>query len=411
MVLEFIKKFKLPIMLLAVLLLPLFWGSFVPVEIKSTCYAISLTMKGLLEFVLPFIIFSFVFSCLSNLKNGAVFFVFLLIGCVFISNFTALMFGYTSGYIGLNLMQFKETAVELSIKLLPAWEFHLNKLITNDLALMIGFAVGIYFSLRPNAKAKTIATHLNKLSNNFLKRAFVPLLPLFILGFVFKMEYEQILETSLKVYGPILVLIIATQWLYISFWYMVASKFSLKKFAFYLKNVLPASLTGLSTSSSAASMPILLIGTEKNLDDPQQAKMLIPAIINIHTIGSAIGIPILSLATLLAFGMPMPSVTVFMVFAFYTALAKYAVAAVPGGVIIVVAPILEAHLGFSSDMIGLITAVYLICDPFGTTANVTANGVFPILFTKLHAKLSRLYVSGFRRTGKTAPLTNLSGAE
>jgi Na+/H+-dicarboxylate symporter len=117
--------------------------------------------------------------------------------------------------------------------------------------------------------------------------------------------------------------------------------------------------------------------------------MLVPAIINIHTIGSAIGIPIISLATLLTFGLPLPSPYTFAIFALYTALAKYAVAAVPGGVIIVVAPILEAHLGFSSDMVGLITAVYLICDPFGTTANVTGNGVFPILFTKLHERLTQ----------------------
>ena len=80
----------------------------------------------------------------------------------------------------------------------------------------------------------------------------------------------------------------------------------------------------------------------------------------------------------------------FFIFALYTALAKYAVAAVPGGVVIVVAPILEAHLGFSSDMVGIVTAVYLICDPFGTTANVTANGAFPIIFNRFYEFLTGL---------------------
>jgi Na+/H+-dicarboxylate symporter len=395
MTIDFLKKMKLPILLLAVLILPLFFGPYIPAQVKAVSYALSLTMKSILEFMLPFIIFSFVFACLSNLKNGAIFFVFLLIGCIFVSNFTALMYGYTSGYIGLHLMHFKETAVATTNALHPAWEFHLTKLISNDRALLIGFATGIFFSIWPNARAKRIAAQLNILANGFLKKAFIPLLPFFILGFVFKMEYEHILETSLKVYGPILLLIIASQWLYISFLYFIAAQFSFKKFLFYMKNVLPASFTGLTTSSSAASMPVLLVSTEKNLDDPQQAKMLVPAIINIHTLGSAIGIPILSLATILTFGLPLPSVTTFAIFALYTALAKYAVAAVPGGVIIVVAPILEAHLGFTGDMIGLITAVYMICDPFGTTANVTSNGAFPILFTKLHSKLMQLNFSRF----------------
>ncbi|WP_133127408.1 cation:dicarboxylate symporter family transporter [Legionella nagasakiensis] len=386
----FLKKIKLPICLLAILIGPLFLGPYIPFAIKSISYALSLSMKSILEFLLPFIIFSFVFSCLANLQKGAVFFVFLLVTCVFCSNLLALMIGYSSGRLGLNLLHFQETALGVSSPLTPTWQFHLNKLISNDIALFIGFMTGIFFSIWPNEKAKRIAEHLNKLSNGFLKKIFIPVLPLFILGFVFKLEYEQVLQTSLKIYGPILILVIITQWLYLSFWYLVASNFSFKQLLFYFKNVLPASLTGLSTISSAASMPVLLISTEKNLNNPQQAKMLVPAIINIHTIGSAIGIPILGLATLSTFGLPIPSLTTFFIFALYTALAKYAVAAVPGGVIIVVAPILEAHLGFSGEMIGLITAVYLICDPFGTTANVTGNGVFPILFTKLHAKLKQI---------------------
>jgi len=386
---EFIKKIKIPIILFVTLMLPIFFGSQIPLEIKSISYALSLSIKGVLEFVLPFIIFSFIFYCLSNLQKGALFFVFLLIVCIFVSNFTALMMSYCSGYIGLNLLHFTATAVNTAPQLAPAWQFHLTKLISNDIALLWGFSIGIFFSIWPNPKAKKIAIKLNWLANLFLKKVFLPLLPLFILGFVFKLEYEHLLKTSLTLYGPILVLIIVTQWLYICSWYFVASQFSFKKFWFYLKNVLPASLTGFCTISSAAAMPVLLVSTEKNLGDAEQAKMLVPAIINIHTIGSAIGIPILSLATILTFGLPMPSLYTFSIFAFYTALAKYAVAAVPGGVIIVVAPILEAHLGFSSDMVGLITAVYLICDPFGTTANVTANGVFPILFTKLHKKLTQ----------------------
>lgn len=401
MFIDFIRKIKIPMIICVTLLLPIFFGSQIPLEIKSICYALSLSIKGVLEFVLPFIIFSFVFYCLSNLQKGALFFVFLLIVVVFVSNFTALMIGYSSGYIGLNLLHFTAKAVNSSPQLLPAWHFHLIKLISNDIALLWGFSVGIFFSIWPNVQAKKIATNLNWLANIFLKKIFIPILPLFILGFVFKLEHEHLLTTSLGLYGPILILIIVTQWLYICSWYFVASQRSLKQFWFYLKNVLPASLTGLSTISSAAAMPVLLIATEKNLGDSEQAKMLVPAIINIHTIGSAIAIPILSLATLITFGLPMPSLSVFIVFALYTALAKYAVAAVPGGVIIVVAPLLEAHLGFSSDMVGLITAVYLICDPFGTTANVTANGVFPILFTKLHARLTQQATKPFFPNAET----------
>ena len=159
-------------------------------------------MKSILEFLLPFIIFSFVFSCLSNLQKGALLFVFLLIVCVFVSNFSALMFGYTSGYIGLNLLHFTATPMASAPQLEPAWSFHLTKFISNDIALMLGFATGIFFSFWPSDRAKAAAATLNNLANLFLKKVFIPFLPFFILGFIFKLEYEHLLETALTLYGP-----------------------------------------------------------------------------------------------------------------------------------------------------------------------------------------------------------------
>jgi Na+/H+-dicarboxylate symporter len=408
---EQLKKIKLPLYLISVLLLPLFFGHSISLEIKSIFYAISLSMKSILEFVLPFIIFSFIFNCLLNLQKGALFFVLLLVVCVFVSNFSALMYSYAVATFGIKLLHFKEVAIATTAHLDPAWNFHLVKLIPNDNALLCGFICGIFFSFVPSVRAKKVAVFLNNMANTFLRKAFIPVLPLFILGFVFKLEYEQVLQVALKIYGPIILLIVASQWFYILSWYFVASQFSLKKWLFYIKNVLPASLTGFCTISSAATLPVLIISTEKNLQDSQKANMLVPAIVNIHTIGSAIGVPILSLATIAAFGLPMPSLSTFAIFALYVALAKYAVAAVPGGVMLVVAPILEAKLGFSSDMVGLVMAVYLICDPFGTTANVTANGAFPIIFTRLHESLVSINFAHYLGQWKIPGFRRLNNAE
>ena len=84
-------------------------------------------MKSLLEFLLPFIIFSFVFSCLSNLEDGAIFFVVLLVSCVFISNFTALFVGYASGTTSLSLFHVNEKIIPNNIEpLTPLWHFTFN---------------------------------------------------------------------------------------------------------------------------------------------------------------------------------------------------------------------------------------------------------------------------------------------
>ena len=128
-------------------------------------------------------------------------------------------------------------------------------------------------------------------------------------------------------------------------------------------------------------MPVLILCTEKNLDH-RSGRHHCACNGEIHTLGSAIGLTILSLTTLLTFGHALPPFSEFVHFAFFYALAKFAVAAVPGGAILVATPLLEAHLGFSPEMLGLITAIYFLFDPFGTATNVTGNGFFAIAFSK-----------------------------
>src|SRR4051812_41601444 len=100
-----IKTIKLPLILLFVLLIPLFFGVIVPLEIKSFFYAISLTMQGILVFITPFIIFSFLFSSLLSFKTNVIKFVVILISAVFISNFIAICTGFAISLTALPKLQ------------------------------------------------------------------------------------------------------------------------------------------------------------------------------------------------------------------------------------------------------------------------------------------------------------------
>lgn len=381
----FFKKMGLPAILFLVLVLPLFLGAHISPQIKSFLYSISLSMKSGLLFVLPFIIFSFVFSAIINLKSGAFRFILTLIAMVYLSNCAAILTGFSVGSLLLGKLSISpHNPIEAENALMPLWELSIKPFVSNHIALISGFALGILLSFKKHARTQKFAKTLNFSANWFLKKIFIPLLPLFILGFVFKLEHEGILGIALKTYAPVFLIVVGTQLSYLSLLFLILSKFSLPTFGRYLKNLLPASITGFSTLSSAATMPLLILCTEKNLPEPEIADMVIPATINTHTIGSAIGITILSLSTLLAFGHELPTFFEFVEFGLIYALAKFAVAAVPGGAIIVVAPLLESYLHFSGEMVGLITAFYMLFDPFGTATNVTGNGLFPIAFSKLY---------------------------
>lgn len=378
------SKYKLPLMLLALLLLPMLLGEYIPMEIKSLSYAVSLAIKDILVLLLPLIIFSFLFGSLILLKTRAVLFVILLLVMVATSNFTAITTGYTIGSTFLPYFSLDLRAGEMTTKLAPLWNFSIPKLISNEPAIMLGIALGLYFALKPNAKVERVAKRMNDLAAAFLKKVFLPILPIFILGFVLKLEYEGSLSKVFGVYASVMLLIMSAQLSYIALVFFLASGLRVKVMFGYIRNMLPAMITGFSTISSAATIPVNIICTEKNLQNPAFARVIIPTTANIHTLGSALGLTILALATLLAFGHGLPTAGSFFIFAFYYTMAKFAVAGIPGGVILVVSPLLEAYLGFTPEMIGLITAIYIMIDPFGTAANVTCNGAFAIIFNKIY---------------------------
>ncbi|PLC09741.1 symporter, partial [Anaplasma phagocytophilum] len=63
------------------------FADFIPYTIRSFSYAISLTIKEVIVFLLPFIVFSIVFQSVSKLQGyNAIKVVFLLLGMVLLSN-------------------------------------------------------------------------------------------------------------------------------------------------------------------------------------------------------------------------------------------------------------------------------------------------------------------------------------
>jgi Na+/H+-dicarboxylate symporter len=131
------------------------------------------------------------------------------------------------------------------------------------------------------------------------------------------------------------------------------------------------------------------LGTQRNSKNKALARSVIPATVNIHLIGDCFAIPILAFAILKSFGLAEPSFADYVIFAFYFVIAKFSVAAVPGGGILVMLPILEAYMGFNAPMLSLITALYILFDPIITCANVIGNGGFALLIDKIQTRVAK----------------------
>ena len=395
-----LRELILPGILLAEIIFCFLFGDFVPLQLKSLTLAISTTLKDLLITVLPFIIFTFVISSMSELKQGAFSFVILAFLMVVTSNFISTSLAGALGELALQEIQLTEHITSQQ-ELSPLWTFTLPKLISNDVALFFGMGCGILLSLSQSQKLRNVSNKLHQVANLFLKKVFIPLLPVFILGFIFKIEYEGMLENIFANYFTIFLLIVTFAFTYIIFLYGLATGFNGVKWINSLKNMMPAMITGFSTMSSASALPLIIDGTEKNTGN-SLVRGVVPICVNIHLIGDCFSLSILALAILVSFGYPLPSLTEYLMFTTFFVLAKFAVAAVPGGGVLVMLPILEKYLGFNGEMLSLITLLYILFDPIITSANVAGNGAFSILYIRVYRAI------GFSRDEEAAePLKSI----
>lgn len=376
---------KMPVILVLVVCAALALGDFIPVGLQQGFYTFSLVIKEILVFLLPFIIFSLLFGSVVNLggEEGTLKFIILLLVCVCCSNFLTTWVSYFIGSFVVENVDTVSKVAESTRELNPLLDFKLPNLIKNEYALLSAVVFGILFS-HFRSKDNNFANKLSAFATRFLNKTFIPIVPLFVLGFVLKLNYDGVLASILKNFLLIFGLVLGSQIIYILFLFGLSSNFNLRTWWFRVKNTLPAFITGFSTMSSAATLPITLMAAEKNTHNPTLSRVVIPATVNIHLIGDCIAIPMFALAILNAFGMPLPSVDQYLIFSLFFVVAKFAVAAVPAGGIIVMLPILQQYLGFNSEMLPIITALYILFDSFITGMNVAGNSAFAVIFNKIN---------------------------
>ncbi len=372
---------KMPFILLAIIAAIGAFGQWIPLYFQSMLYAMSLTIKSAVIFVLPFVIFGLLFKTSASIANKASTLILFLLAGICSSNFLSTWISFVVGSTayGFDIAMSLPTEVD---SLQPAWLFSLPKWIGNGEAMFAGLALGLILgSFRPQIAKKI--SHVLDLSVNRVLKCILMVIPLFIAGFMIKMHHDQVMTYIFRNYALIFGLIACAVFTYIAFLYLLACKFRMSRFFVSIKNMLPAAIAGFGSMSSAASMPLTILGTEKNCNHGEVARSVIPVTVNIHLIGDCFAIPIFAFAVMKSFGVEAPSFGNYLVFASFFVLAKFSVAAVPGGGVLVMLPILETYLGFKADMLSLITALYILFDPVITCANVFGNGAFAMIIDRL----------------------------
>lgn len=352
------------------------------------CLTASVQLKEILLFLLPWMIGSYIATALLSIKEQAPWLIFGIIGLATFSNAFASFLAYGLGIVVLPYFS-QGTSVLQSFQgqSLSSFEiFLLPRVIDPSYAMLLGMGLGFLFRVIHVPVLEKALFLMKEAINWFLQTVFIPLLPVFILGFTLKIKREGILFDLAAQYSQIFVFLWISVTLYVLFLYAIGTGFRFKPWIESIRNMLPAWITGMATMSSAATMPVTLASTEKNIKDPDFVRLVIATTVNIHMVGVSLGTALLALSLLTLTGHPLPDFWVYSNFVLYFCLARFSTAAIPGGSLLVLLPIVQIHLGFDQNLSSLITLIYILQDPLSTSANVMSNGAFAMIFHRLIRK-------------------------
>jgi hypothetical protein len=360
----------------------LVFASSLPLEIHRGFYTISLLMKDLLLWILPVTVGFFIAHAIASFEKHAPLFILTLFLFEAVSNAASVWYSYGCGHVAASHLQ-TIAPYQLVDTFSPLWRLALAKPVwwSADKGSLAGIALGLLAAFKfPHlrvlmAKGKGMAEWV-------LTRIFSRLIPIFILGFIARMYKTKLLEQMSSQYADFVLWLFVILIAYILLLFLVGSDFSWKTFIRSVKNLLPAAGMAFSSGCSLSSMPWTILGSSKNLKNPDLAKAVIPATTNIQQIGDCIINTFLCFLIYLQFYGHPPSLAVWIPFSLVFVLARYATAAVIGGAIFIMLPIYEYYLSFTPEMIAIILAFNVILDPLVTCSNVVANGALCRIFEK-----------------------------
>lgn len=385
---------SMPLMLLLMVGITTLLAPLLPLELQQGIYSCSLVAKSLILLLLPLLIFSLIFSSLVSLAKIGAKAIGLILALLCCSNLlSTIVSGYMAHWVYLSDLTVALPPAQRGLQ--PLWLLEIPTIISNEVALISGATLGVLGMILFPKKSELLASALKRAVKLILQLLLYSVPP-FILGSVIKLQYEGTLSNLLRECGPVFAVVAAIQYGYLLLVYLILNRGSVRDTLHDLRAMIPAALSGLTTMSSAASLPLALVGIKKIMKTGLLADLMLPITVNIHLVGDCFAIPIFAYTVLKIFGLPEPSMGCYLIFALYFVMAKFSVAAVPGGGILVMLPLLKKYFGFEGEMVSLITALYMISDPFTTCANILGNGAL----TKLAAIVTARNGSPCRPDGR-----------
>lgn len=365
--------------------LTLFSGGLVIAKILMIFNSI---FSNFLSFIIPLLIIGLVAPGIGHLGRDAGKLLLITIAMAYaftlfsgFSTYGITSFLYPFILDGAALISPQDADVSSGIK--PYFTIDMPPIMSVTSALIFAFVLGFGLAATKTGKIMDVVDDLRIIINKIISSVIIPLLPLYILTIFMSITYIGEIGKVLAVFIKIIVLIFILTIILLLIFFSIAGLVSHKNPFTLLKGMMPAYITALGTSSSAATIPVTLESTLSNGVRNSIASFVVPLCATINLSGSMLKIVACSLAVIYTTGMDI-SFSQYSAFIFTLAVAMVAAPGVPGGAIMTALAPLSAVLGFSQEASALMIALYIVMDSFGTATNVTGDGAIAVIIDKIY---------------------------
>lgn len=378
----------LPRVIIAILL-GLFLGYYLPAPAVRVFLTFNSIFSQFLGFMIPLIIIGLVTPAIAGIGKGAG---KLLLATVIIAYVDTIVAGGLSYGTGTWLFPSMIAStggaipqIEKATELTPYFTINIPAMVDVMSSLVFSFIVGLGIAYGGLRTMENLFSEFKNIIEKVIEKAIIPLLPLYIFGVFLSMTHNGQARQVLIVFSQIIIVILVLHVLILVYEFCIAAAIVKRNPFRLLWNMLPAYLTALGTSSSAATIPVTLKQTEKNGVSNEVAGFVVPLCATIHLSGSAMKITACALAICLLTDLPHDP-GLFIYFILMLSIIMVAAPGVPGGAIMAALAPLSSILGFDEEAQALMIALYIAMDSFGTACNVTGDGAIALAVNKFFGK-------------------------
>lgn len=269
----------------------------------------------------------------------------------------------------------------------PLFELTIEPITGVMTALVLSFVFGIGVTRIKSPTLRSFFDEGKAIIEKLIWKIIIPILPFYIASIFAELAADGSVFKTLQTFGLVFVMVIVMHWVWLIILYVIAGSFTGRNPFTALKTMLPAYFTGLGTMSSAATIPVTVRSAKNNKVSDGIADSAVPLCATIHLSGSTITLVTCSTAVMmLQNNLSLPTFGTMMPFIFMLGIIMIAAPGVPGGAVMAALGLLGSMLGFDETALGLMIALYMAQDSFGTATNVTGDGAIALIVDKLIGK-------------------------